>query len=164
MKHLLFFDWSLQVMEAATFGDKLFTGTLIFLTILAILVLFAVRNFGHGLLLLKHETYEHSGNYNWLYKTRPFVIFIWNRSEWKNKVKLLKKCLPILSDPGALEASWPYKILSDIRNKENKLFVSDWDPKVTHIWIQTNLGLIIIWINLKEAGPPHNVRFGPKRS
>ena len=51
-------------MEAATFGDKLFTGTLIFLTILAILVLFAVRNFGHGLLLLKHETYEHSGNYN----------------------------------------------------------------------------------------------------
>jgi len=52
------------VMEAATFGDKLFTGTLIFLTILAILVLFAVRNFGHGLLLLKHETYEHSGNYN----------------------------------------------------------------------------------------------------
>jgi len=52
------------VMEAATFKDKLFTGTLIFLTILAILVLFAVRNFGHGLLLLKHETYEHSGNYN----------------------------------------------------------------------------------------------------
>ena len=93
LKILLFFHWSLQVMEAATFGDKLFTGTLIFLTILAILVLFAVRNFGHGLLLLKHETYEHSGNYNWLYKTRPFVIFIWNRSEWKNKVKLLKKCL-----------------------------------------------------------------------
>ena len=93
-------------MEAATFGDKLFTGTLIFLTILAILVLFAVRNFGHGLLLLKHETYEHSGNYNWLYKTRPFVIFIWNRSEWKNKVKLLKKCLFIRPRGVGSQGQW----------------------------------------------------------
>ena len=37
------------VMEAATFGDKLFTGTLIILTILGILVLFWFRNFGPGL-------------------------------------------------------------------------------------------------------------------
>ena len=42
------------VMEAATFGDKLFTGTLIILTILAILVLFWFRNFGPGILLLEH--------------------------------------------------------------------------------------------------------------
>lgn len=40
------------VMEAATFGDKLFTGTLIIITILAILVLFWFRNFGPE--LVKH--------------------------------------------------------------------------------------------------------------
>ncbi len=34
------------VMEAATFGDKLFTGSLIIITIVAILVLFWFRNFG----------------------------------------------------------------------------------------------------------------------
>ena len=42
------------VMEASTFGDKVFTGTLIILTILGILVLFWFRNFGPGLHLL-HE-------------------------------------------------------------------------------------------------------------
>ena len=42
------------VMEAATFGDKLFTGTLIILTILGILVLFWFRNFGPGLHMM-HE-------------------------------------------------------------------------------------------------------------
>ena len=52
------------VMEAATFGDKLFTGTLIILTILGILVLFGVRNFGQGLLILKHEQFASSGGYN----------------------------------------------------------------------------------------------------
>ena len=45
------------VMEAATFGDKLFTGTLIILTILGILVLFWFRNFGPGLHFM-HVAFE----------------------------------------------------------------------------------------------------------
>ena len=36
------------VMEAATFSDKLFTGTLILLTVVGIFVLFWFRNFGPG--------------------------------------------------------------------------------------------------------------------